>query len=129
VIKESPPFEKVPGAEKTIEDTVRVTHTVTVANSWKAEAELKARVYAGFGDLKARIKVEMEEKTGHTYGVETVRKRSVILKGDGSYGRIKVVWVKYYRTGTAKIKVDGMVIDVPIEFEEDFDLIPENAEK
>jgi hypothetical protein len=35
-----------PGTEKTVEDTRRVKHEVTIASHWRVESEVKARAEA-----------------------------------------------------------------------------------
>jgi hypothetical protein len=40
---------------------------------------------------------------------------------------VHVVWVDLYRTGKAKVEVDGQQMELPFEFKEDFDLLTEPA--
>lgn len=39
----------------------------------------------------------------------------------------RVVWVKLYRTGTATLRINGATKRFHFEFEEDFDLLTEEA--
>jgi hypothetical protein len=126
-IKESPPISLARGTEKTVSDTVKVRHAVTIASKWRVEAEVKAAVDVVWASAKIRVKTEIEKATNQTYAEETERRRSVTLKGDGS-SKVIVVWVEYYRTGTTTMMVNGREVEVPFEFKEDFDLTTEDAE-
>ena len=65
--------------------------------------------------------------TNKTYGVETEVKRSVTITGTDSTSGVRVVWVEYYRTGKAKVRIDNQEVELPFEFREDFDLLLEKA--
>ncbi len=128
VLKESPPIKLARGTEKVVTDTVRVQHSVSIASSWKVEAQLKAAADIVWASASLDIKAKIEKSTNTTFATETERTRSVTLKGDASSGKTKVVWVEYYRTGKAKVILNGKEVEVPFEFKEDFDLLTEDAE-
>ena len=128
MLKESPSIRVARNAESVVEDTRKVRHSVTIASGWKAEAELKGTISAVWVSLEAGIKAGIEKSTSTTYAVESEKKRSVTLKGGDTSMRFKVVWVEYYRTGTATVKVDGKEVKVPFEFKEDFGLLAEEAD-
>jgi hypothetical protein len=128
ILKESPGIRLARGTEKVVEDTMTVEHSLTISNRWKVEADVKAAVNGVWASLKVHVRGEIEKSTKKTYKEKTERKRSVTLKGDGSSGKVKVVWVEYYRTGTATLRVDGKEYRVPFEFKDDFDLLTEDAD-
>jgi hypothetical protein len=126
VVKESPPIRLARGTQKTMEDIVRVKHSVTISKGWHAEAEVRAKAEAAWASLEASVRGGIERSTSKTYGTETERKRSVTLQGDG-VSAVKVLWVEYFRTGMATLAVDGQTLEVPFEFREDFDLLTTEA--
>ena len=128
ILKESPPIKIARGTEKTIEDTIRVVHSVTISEGWKTETDVRAKLNASWVQYEAGIRTGIEKSTNKSYGTETERKRGVVLRGDGASKRVRVVWVDCYRTGTATLMVDGKEVRVPFEFKEDFDLLTEDAD-
>ena len=84
VLKESPPITLAHGTEKVVEDSLKITHSATIASTWKAEAGLKGKLSAGWAEVEVGIKAGIEKTTSKTYSVASERKRSVTLKGDGS---------------------------------------------
>ena len=82
---------------------------------------------AWWGEVEAALKGGIERSTSKTYGVETETKRSVTIKGTDSTSGFRVVWVEYYRTGKAKVRIDNQEVELPFEFREDFDLLTEKA--
>ncbi len=128
VVKKGPRIRLARDTEKTVEDTVKVKHSVTISDTWKAEAELKGKVSVWIVEIGSSIKAGFEKSTSRTYGVETERKRSVTLKGNGSSIGARVVWVDYYRTGRAKVMIDNEEVVLLFEFKEDFDLLTEEVD-
>lgn len=127
VLKESPPIRLAAGTRKLVEDTVRVRHEVRIASHWKVEGELRARADAVWASASLRIRAEIEKSTSTTLQTESERRRNVTVEGGGTKAK-KVVWVEYYRTGRARMLVEGKEIEVPFEFREDFDLLTEDAD-
>jgi tetratricopeptide (TPR) repeat protein len=113
--------------EKLVEDTVTIRHSTTVTDGWKAEPEVRGKVSAWWVEVEAALKDGIERSTSKTYGVETETKRSVTIKGTDSTSGFRVVWVEYYRTGKAKVRIDNQEVELPFEFREDFDLLTEKA--
>ena len=122
VVKESPAYKVPKGQEKIVEDSVRLVHTVTTTNTSSIDESLKSR----WGFIEKGIRSEIQKSTSKSDAVETEVKRSVRIIGDGQ--TVKVVWNELYRTGTAKIVVDGKTSVVPFEYKEDFDLTLEATE-
>jgi hypothetical protein len=122
VIKELPPKVVPPGVSEVVEDTVRIKHAVTISQGWKAEAGVKGTLSAGWASVEADVRAGIEKSTSKTYERETERKRSVTLTGTATGVKLVVQTVQYSRVGIAKIRVDGVEMDVPIEFPEDFGL-------
>ena len=126
VVKKSQPIRLAANTEKVVEDTVRVQHSVTIKDSWKAEAEVSGKVTAWFVEVETAVRGGIEQSTSRMYGTETERKRNVTIKGTGAAKGVRIVWVEYYRTGIAKMKVDGVEFELPFEFRDDFDLLTED---
>jgi hypothetical protein len=42
---------------------------------------------------------------------------------------VRAVWVASVRTGRLKLRLDGKEVEVPVEFKEDVDLLPQQAGK
>ncbi len=127
VVKKSPPIKLAAGSSKVVEDTIRIKHSVTVSDGWKTEAGVKSSVQTFWPSIEGGIRYEVQHSKGQTYEVETERKRSVTINGGGSSEGTRVVWVEYYRTGTAKVMIGKKEVQVPFEFKEDFDLLTEDA--
>jgi hypothetical protein len=123
VIKRSAPITLARGTSKTVADSLAVTNAVTTSKGWNRELQLKGKLPV----IEAGLKLGVEQSTSRTYGVAEERERSVTIHGDGR-SKIVVVWVKYYRTGTATMRIDGDEVEVPFEIEEDFDLLTEEVE-
>lgn len=127
VVKESPPIRLARGTEKVIEDNYKILHSVTMSKGWNAGADVKGKATVLWQELEIGIRAGIEKSESKSYGAEEWLKRSVTIKGDGSKAMVKVVWVEYIRTGTAKVVIDGKEVEVPFEFREDFDLLTEDA--
>lgn len=125
VVKESPPIRLARNTEKTVSDTIRLKHESLVARHWKVDADFKARIIAAWALVDVQIRGEIESITRRTYAEETERTRSVLLRGGDSGVSTKVIWVEYYRTGTATVLMEGRSTNVPFEFRDDFDLLTE----
>jgi len=123
-VKIVPPITLAPETEKVVDDTIRVRHSTSITNAWKAEIEVKGKVSAWFLEVETALRGGIEKSTNQTYGVETEKKRSVTIKGTKP---VRVVWVDLYRTGKAKVELDGQEMELPFEFKEDFDLLTETV--
>lgn len=128
VSKESPPIRPAQGTDKEVEDSVKISQTVSLSDGWNAEAELRGKVSAVWAEVEAGIKAGVQKTSTRSFAVETERRRKVTIRAGGSPRGVIVVWVEYYRTGTAKVEIDGKTVEVPFEFMEDFDLLTEDAE-
>jgi hypothetical protein len=126
VVKTSPAIKLPAGATKTVEDTIRVKHSVTLTEGWTAAGEVKSKVKLYWLPIEGGVRYEVQKSTSQSYETETERKRSVTLTGNGTSAS-SVVWVEYYRTGTAKVSINGSEIELPFEFREDFDLVAEES--
>jgi len=102
---------------------MRVKHETIMSTHWKIDAELKTKFLATWGLIDLQIKGLIERQTNKQYSVETERTRSVVLRGGDSAGYVRVVWVEYYRTGTAAVMLYGKTSKMPFEFREDFDCL------
>jgi len=127
IIKKSPPFRLARGVEKTIEDSLTISHQVEISNHWKAGAELRADVLAIWGQIGASVKVEVEHATSHSYFTTKTRRRSVTIKGENRPLRVRVLWIEYFRTGKATIRFHDRTMTVPFQIADDFDLSTETA--
>jgi hypothetical protein len=123
IVKESPPIRLAPGTEHVAEESMTIRHEIKTSTSWKVAAEVKAEVDAIWASISLDIMGELESSIRKDYSVETKRTRSVKIIGSSS--AVRVVWVKYYRTGTAIVDMNGREVRVPFEVDEDFDLITE----
>lgn len=123
VVKKSPPLTLAPGTRKVVEDTVRVRHEATVGAARWGGVEARGRVRVAWLELEGGVRAGVERTTGRTCGVESERRRSVVLKGGGP--PVRVVWVEYYRTGTARAEVGRQVVEFPFLLRDDFDLLTE----
>ena len=113
VLKKSPP----------IQNAELGGHSVTITEGWKAEADIRGSVSAWGAELQAGVKAGVEKSTSRTYGVETSKERSVPV----GVKKVHVVWVEFYRTGVAKVKMDGVMLELPFEFRDDWGLLTEEA--
>jgi len=128
VIKKSPSIRLARGTEKTVQDTLTVKHEVKITKHWKVEAALRSQFLVGLAFFDAQVRGEIESITHNDYSVESSRTRSVVVRGDASQAHIRVVWVEYYRTGIATVRICDRTTLVPFEFREDFDLLTEDAQ-
>ncbi len=119
IIKESPPYNIPQGQEKTVKDTIKIIHTVTTEDKSSESQALKLKIPFVETDIRKEVQKTISKSDAEWSEVE----RSVKIIGDGK--PIKVVWSELYRTGTAKVEVDGKIIDIPFEYKDDFDLILE----
>jgi hypothetical protein len=126
VVKKSPPIQLPSGTTKTVEDTIRVKHSVTLTEGWTASREVKANVQLWWLPIEGGLRYEVQKSTNQSYETEPERKRSVTLTGDGKSAS-RVLWVEYYRTGKARVTIKGVEVELPFEFREDFDLLTEAA--
>lgn len=121
VIKKSPPIRNA------TEDEFKNTHTVKYAvhftEGWKAEVEIRGTFSAWVAEVQVGVKTGIEKSTSKTYGAEKSEERSVKV-GDKL---VRVVWVEFCRTGVAKVKFDGVTVDIPFEFPDDWGLLTEEA--
>ena len=124
-LKESPPIQLAPNTEKFVEDSMTLSHEVKTSTTWTVGADLKAQVNAAWAAVTVGILGKLESVTSSDYSVETKRTRSVTIKGGSP--PVKVVWVEYFRTGTAIVAINGREVRVPFEIDEDFDLVTEPA--
>lgn len=125
VVKKSPPIRLAPDTEKDVKDTIRIHHTTSVSNTWKAETEARGKVHAWFFEIETALRGGIERSTNKTYGAEEEKERKVTVRGTKTGNGVRVIWVDYYRTGKAKVELDGEVLELPFEFKEDFDLVTE----
>jgi hypothetical protein len=128
IVKRSPSIELAPGTEKTIEDTVRVAHVVSVSDAWKTEGNIRSKVKVKWIEVESGVRNEIGRTVSKSYGIETERKRSETIKGERAGRKINVIWVEYYRTGIVTLNLDGTDVEVPFKFREDFDLLTELAQ-
>ena len=125
VTKRSPVINLAPNTQKVVEDTVRVQHSTTTSNSFRLGAEVGGMIEVWGVNLKSAIQGHKEWTSSKTEGSETEVKRSVTVN-HSPFG-VHIVWVDYYRTGTASVVIDGKTFELPFEFREDFDLVTEPA--
>lgn len=128
IIKETEGFRLARGTSKTVEDSLKITHSVTITKGKGSDYEGKLKIGPDWLGVEGGIRSSISEATSKTFGLESEVKRSVTVTGDGSSGKVKVLWVIYYRTGIATVKVDGKETKIPFEFKEDFGLLTEEAD-
>lgn len=121
-VKVSPAYRIPKGNEQIVEDSVKVSHTVTTADQSSTERELKL----SWGILQTDIRSAIQRSTGKSDSVDSELKRSIKIIGDGQ--AVRVVWNELYRTGIAVVKSSGGTVAVPFEYKEGFDLTLESAE-
>ncbi len=124
VTKTGPTIRLSPNSQKTVEDSVTIQHSATVSTGWKAGGEVRGKVSAWWGEVEGALKAGIEKSESKTYGVETKMSRSVVITGSDP---TRVIWVDYYRTGKANVRIDDQEFELPFEFLEDFDLLTEKA--
>ena len=122
VVRKSQPIMLPPGSEKTVEDTIKITHAVSIMDGH----ELESSIQAMWSVVAVGVKGKIEQAINKTYQLEEAQTRSVKLVGDGK-SRTRVVWCELYRTGVATVIVKGSTQKVPFKFLEDFDLLAEDA--
>jgi hypothetical protein len=125
--KISPPIVLPANTEKLVEDTVIITHSITISEEWETSAEVKGKVSAWFSEVSLGVRHEVSKETAQTFSKQTERKRGITIKGSGN--PIHVLWVDYYRSGVATIKIDQETVKMPFEFKVDFDLLAKEASK
>jgi len=99
VIKETPPFRVAPGSDEVYEETMTVRREIKTSTNWKAEADVRAEVDAAWASITLNIKGKLENTTNEDNSVEIKRTRRLTIKP--SWSAVKLVWVEYFRTGTA----------------------------
>ena len=118
VIKETPPFRVAPGSDQVYEETMTVRREIKTSTNWKVEADLRAEVDAIWASITLNIKGKLERTTYEDNSVEIKRTRRLTIRPSRS--AVKLVWVEYFRTGTAVVVVNGgREVRIPFEVAED----------
>jgi lipoprotein NlpI len=73
------------------------------------------------------IRTSIEQSKAWTKGIETKTKVGVTLTGRPGGQKYRVIWRDEYRTGIAKVSIDGTTIEIPIAFRVGSDITSETV--
>ena len=120
IVKQTPSISIPIGTQQTFEKSLKLRHEVIVNNHSKFSGGVDGSFNNILIKVQAGIKAEIEKTFKENYLSEEEQKSQITLKGTGK--KYKILWIKYYRTGEALIRINGKEKNVPFEFEDTFGL-------